>query len=131
MALGGSMGTRIISSVFQVLLNRIEFGFDAERAVMAPRFHHQWQPDTLFLEPEFPRDVRSRLEALGHTLREATMIGAVQLSLYDPASCYFWGGADGRRDSAAAGANIGAIEAVTPEQRCALVNNRKATSIPQ
>jgi gamma-glutamyltranspeptidase/glutathione hydrolase len=131
MALGGSMGTRIISSVFQVLLNRIDFGFDAERAVMAPRFHHQWQPDTLFLEPEFPRDVRSRLEALGHTLREATMIGAVQLSLYDPASCYFWGGADGRRDSAAAGANIGAIEAVTPEQRCALVNNRKATSIPQ
>jgi len=131
MALGASMGTRIISSVFQTLLNTIDFGFDAERAVMAPRFHHQWQPDTLFLEPEFPRDVRSRLEALGHTLQDQEMIGGVQLSRYDPASCYFWGGADGRRDSAAAGANIGAIEAMTPEQRCALVNNRKAASIPQ
>jgi gamma-glutamyltranspeptidase/glutathione hydrolase len=131
MALGSSMGTMIISAVFQSLLNTVDFGLDAESAVMAPRFHHQWQPDTLFLEPEFPRDVRSRLEALGHTLGERAMIGAAQLSVYDPESCYFWGGADGRRDSAAAGANIGEVEAVSPEQRCAVINNRKAASIPQ
>ena len=69
----------IISAVLQTLLNTIDFEFDAQRAVMAPRFHHQWQPDTLFLEPEFPRDVRARLEALGHTLGERSMIGAAQL----------------------------------------------------
>ncbi len=46
-----------------------------------------------------------RLEALGHTLGERSMIGAAQLALFDAASCYFWGGADGRRDSGAAGVN--------------------------
>jgi len=130
MALGASMGTMIISSVLQSLLNTIDFGYDAEQAVMAPRFHHQWQPDTLFLEPGFPRDVRSRLEALGHTLGERAMIGAAQLSTYDPESCYFWGGADGRRDSAAAGVNISEAKAVSREQRCAAINNSKAKAIP-
>jgi gamma-glutamyltranspeptidase/glutathione hydrolase len=131
MALGGSMGTMIISAVLQTLLNTIDFDFDAERAVMAPRFHHQWQPDTLFLEPEFPRDVRNRLEALGHSSGERAMIGAVQLGVYDPESCYFWGGADGRRDSAAAGANSGEIQALTAEQRCQAISSNKASAVPQ
>ncbi len=65
MALGSPMGTMIISAVLHTLLNTIDFGFDAQRAVMAPRFHHQWQPDTLFLEPEFPRDVRETAGSTG------------------------------------------------------------------
>jgi gamma-glutamyltranspeptidase/glutathione hydrolase len=131
MALGSPMGTMIISAVLHTLLNTIDFGFDAQRAVMAPRFHHQWQPDTLFLEPEFPRDVRMRLEALGHTLGERSMIGAALLAVYDPETCYFWGGADGRRDSAAAGANIGEPVAVTDAQRCAVMGEAKASAIPR
>jgi gamma-glutamyltranspeptidase/glutathione hydrolase len=131
MALGSPMGTMIISAVLQALLNTIDFGFDAQHAVMAPRFHHQWQPDTLFLEPEFPRDVRARLEALGHTLGERSMIGAAELALFDAASCYFWGGADGRRDSKAAGANIGEAVAATDEQRCASINQAKAAAVPR
>ncbi len=129
MALGSPMGTMIISAVLHALLNTIDFEFDAQRAVMAPRFHHQWQPDTLFLEPEFPLDVRKRLQALGHTLGERSMIGAVQLAVYDAESCYFWGGADGRRDSAAAGANIGEPE-VDAEERCAVINSARATAVP-
>ena len=131
MALGSPMGTMIISAVLHTLINTIDFGYDAQRAVMAPRFHHQWQPDKLFLEPEFPRDVRTRLEALGHTLGERSMIGAAQLALYDAETCYFWGGADGRRDSAAAGANIGEPAAVTDEQRCAVMGEAKASAIPR
>ena len=131
MALGSPMGTMIISAVLQALLNTVDFGFDAQRAVMAPRFHHQWQPDTLFLEPDFPRDVRQRLEALGHTLGDRSMIGAAELALYDPASCYFWGGADGRRDSRAAGANIGAAKATADEQRCAAINEARAAAVPR
>ena len=131
MALGSPMGTLIISSVLQTLLNVIDFGYDAQRAVMAPRFHHQWQPDKLFLEPEFPLDVRKRLEALGHTLGERSMIGAAQLALFDAETCYFWGGADGRRDSGAAGANIGEPKAVTDEQRCAVMGEAKASAIPR
>mgnify|MGYP001823435479 CR=1 FL=1 len=131
MALGSPMGTMIISTVLQALINIVDFEFDAQRAVMAPRFHHQWQPDTLFLEPDFPRDVRQRLEALGHTLGERSMIGAAEMALYDPASCYFWGGADGRRDSRAAGANIGAAIATADEQRCAAINEARAAAVPR
>jgi len=132
MALGSPMGTLIISAVLQAMLNVIDFGMDAQSAVMAPRFHHQWQPDTLFLEPEFPRDVRERLEALGHTLGERAMVGAVELARYDAESCYFWGGADGRRNSAAAGANIGEPLAVTDEQRCATIGKpRSAPPVPR
>jgi gamma-glutamyltranspeptidase/glutathione hydrolase len=131
MALGSPMGTMIISAVLQTLLNTIDFGFDAERAVMAPRFHHQWQPDTLFLEPEFPRDVRERLEALGHTLGERAMIGAAELARYDAISCYFWGGADGRRDSGAAGVNLGEPTAVTDAQRCSAINDTSSGAVPR
>jgi len=131
MALGSPMGTMIISAVLQTLLNNIDFGFDAQRAVMAPRFHHQWKPDTLFLEPEFSRDVRERLEALGHTLGDRAMIGAAELARYDTASCYFWGGADGRRDSGAAGVNIGAPSALTDEQRCAAVSDARVGAVPR
>jgi gamma-glutamyltranspeptidase/glutathione hydrolase len=130
-ALGSPMGTMIISAVLQTLLNTIDFEFDAQRAVMAPRFHHQWRPDTLFLEPDFPRDVRARLEALGHTLGERSMIGAAQLAVYDAAACYFWGGADGRRDSGAAGANIGEAAAITDEKRCAAATDARAGSVPR
>ena len=131
MALGSPMGTMIISAVLHTLLNTIDFGFDAERAVMAPRFHHQWQPDTLFLEPEFPRDVRDRLAALGYTLGDRSMIGAAQLAVFDAAACYFWGGADGRRDSGAAGVNIGEAAAVSDEQRCAAISDARTGSVPR
>ena len=131
MALGSPMGTMIISAVLQALLNTIDFGFDAQRAVMAPRFHHQWQPDTLFLEPDFPRDVRERLESLGYVLGERPMIGAAELARYDTASCYFWGGADGRRDSAAAGVNLGEPSAVTDEQRCVAISKVRVLAVPR
>lgn len=131
MAVGSPQGTAIISAVLQSLLNVIDFGYDAQRAVMAPRFHHQWQPDNLNIEPEFPLDVRTRLEELGFNLQERSMLGAAQLAVYDPESCYFFGGADGRRDSGAAGANIGAVESISAAQRCAVLNNSKAAVIPQ
>jgi len=131
MAIGSPMGTLIISTVLQALINVIDFGLDAQSAVMAPRFHHQWQPDKLFLEAEFSRDVRSRLEQLGHTLQDRSMIGAGQLSLYDEAGCFFWGGADGRRDSGAAGANIGPVSAESAEQQCQVLNSARASAVPR
>ncbi len=108
MALGSPMGTMIISSVMHALINVIDFGMNPQQAVMAPRFHHQWRPETLFLEPDFPRDVRAKLEALGHVLAERATMGATQMALFDPETCYFWAGVDGRRDSGAAALNLGA-----------------------
>jgi hypothetical protein len=75
--------------------------------------------------------VREALEALGHTLGERSMIGAAELSVYDPETCYFFGGPDGRRDSAAAGANLGEAMPLTAEQRCAALNGARAADIPR
>jgi gamma-glutamyltranspeptidase/glutathione hydrolase len=131
MAIGSPMGTAIISTVLQTLINVIDFEFDAQRAVMAPRFNHQWQPDVLRLEPDFPSDVRARLEQLGHTLQERSMIGAAQLSIYDPDACFFWGGADGRRDSGAAGANISEAQVLTDAERCQAIGTTRASAVPK
>ncbi len=118
MAVGASMGTMIITAVLHTLINTIDFGFDPQRAVNAPRFHHQWKPDRLSLEPEFPLDVRRALETLGYELQERSTMGAVQLIHFDQQSCMFWGGADGRRDSASAGVNIGKVPAPTAKPAC-------------
>ncbi len=125
MVVGSAMGTRIITAVLHSLINTIDFGFDPQRAVNAPRFHHQWKPDRLSLEPEFPLDVRRRLEALGYELQERSIMGAAQLILFDRENCIFWGGADGRRDSGSAGANIGEVPVPSAEVACqGAVRNR-------
>lgn len=127
---GSPMGTAIISSVLHTLINVIDFGFDAQRAVMAPRFHHQWQPDTLSLEPEFSLEVREKLDELGYTLREREFMGAVQLIMFDPQQCYFWGGADGRRASGAAGVNIGERRSEEMASRCRLAAGAGESVVP-
>src|SRR5207344_3327419 len=50
MTVGAPGGSRIISAVLQVILNVIDFEMNAQDAVDAPRFHHQWAPDKLYLE---------------------------------------------------------------------------------
>ncbi len=101
---GSPMGPMIITTVLQTLLNVIDFDMNIQDAVAAPRFHHQWRPDRLLLEPEHPRDVVSRLESWGHPVHVAEFhFGASAAILRDPESGLLWGGADPRRDSAAAG----------------------------
>ena len=130
MVVGSAMGTLIITAVLHSLINTIDFGFDPQRAVNAPRFHHQWKPDRLWLEPEFPLDVRRRLEALGYELQERSIMGAAQLILFDRESCIFWGGADGRRDSGSAGANIGEVPAPSAEVACQGAIRNSAELVP-
>lgn len=51
MIVGTPGGSTIITSVFQTILNAYEFGMEMQAAVEAPRFHHQWLPDVVVLEP--------------------------------------------------------------------------------
>ncbi|MDX1460614.1 MAG: gamma-glutamyltransferase [Xanthomonadales bacterium] len=120
MVAGSPMGTTIISSVLQAMVNVIDFGFDVQRAVQSPRFHHQWSPDRLRIEPEFPTEVRAVLQSRGHELQETAFFGAVQLIHYDPETCLFRGGADGRRDSAAMGVNVRPVPLPSEEVACTL-----------
>lgn len=78
LALGASGGPRIITGTLQALLNVLDFGMDVEAAVSAPRFHHQWMPETLYIEKEMPFDVRAALMAKGHKLELGEAENVVQ-----------------------------------------------------
>lgn len=130
MVIGSPMGTLIISAVLQTLINVIDFDFDAQRAVQAPRFHHQWKPDRLTIEPEFPSDVRERLQALGYELREFSIIGAAELAVFDPDACMFWGGADGRRDSRTSAVNTSPVPRPSETVQCVGTSRNTAEAVP-
>jgi gamma-glutamyltranspeptidase/glutathione hydrolase len=79
MSVGASGGSTIISSVIQVILNVTVFELDPQEAVARARFHHQWKPDVLFLEPEIGRDIQDALTARGHTVDVRGGYSAVQV----------------------------------------------------
>jgi len=78
LAVGASGGSTIISGTIQVLLAVLEFGLDPQAAVSAPRVHHQWLPDKLWMEPGFPRDVLDAVEERGHEIVVRRGFTAVQ-----------------------------------------------------
>ena len=64
---GSPGGSTIITTVLQVVMNVIDHGMDLSDAVGKPRFHHQWQPDRVLVEPfGFSPDTVAALETLGH-----------------------------------------------------------------
>ncbi len=66
--LGSPGGARIITTVANIFLSAAEGGLNIQQAVDAPRFHHQYQPDKLYLEPGFSEDTLTDLRAMGYTL---------------------------------------------------------------
>jgi gamma-glutamyltranspeptidase / glutathione hydrolase len=65
---GSPGGSRIISTVLGVVLNVIDHRMAIAEAVSAPRIHHQWLPDEVFVEPGMPAEIRQELEARGHSI---------------------------------------------------------------
>ena len=63
---GSPGGSRIITAVLQVVLNVIDRGMAIASAVSAPRIHHQWMPDEVFVEPGVSPDLIAALQARGH-----------------------------------------------------------------
>ena len=63
---GSPGGSTIITTTLQVILNVIDHGFELEEAVNAPRFHHQWQPNSVRFEAGIKQSVIDELEAMGH-----------------------------------------------------------------
>ncbi len=62
---GSPGGSRIITTVLQMVVNTIDFGMNVAEATNAPRFHHQWLPDELRVEKGFSPDTLKLLEAKG------------------------------------------------------------------
>ena len=100
LATGSPGGSRIITTVLQVILNVIDHGMDLRRAVDAPRIHHQWLPDVLYIEKGVGEDVAAALREKGHTVKTADSIGKAQ-SLSKDGRVLF-GAADVRRPGATA-----------------------------
>lgn len=82
MAVGSPGGSKIITTVFQVITNVIEFELPLKKAVHAPRFHFQWQPNLLYHEKNaFSDSLIAELKALGHQPQERAAIGQVEAIL--------------------------------------------------
>jgi gamma-glutamyltranspeptidase/glutathione hydrolase len=104
LVLGSPGGGRIITTVLQVLLNVLEFGMDVQEAVDAPRFHHQWYPDSVMIEKQgFPADVVNALTALGHQVDVVSDMGDVHAIQIDPGSGLRLGASDPRSDGVTLG----------------------------
>jgi gamma-glutamyltranspeptidase/glutathione hydrolase len=78
LVVGTPGGTTIPTSVFQTLVNVLEFNMSTEDAVYKPKFHHQWLPDTLDIEKGFARDVIDSLEKMGYKMNERGGIGRTE-----------------------------------------------------
>jgi len=103
LVLGTPGGATIITSVFQTILNVYEHNMSIQDAVNAPRFHHQWMPDYITVEPnKFDSELINRLNELGYNVseREARIIGKVDAILIDDESIITLG-ADQRGDDTA------------------------------
>lgn len=74
-------GSTIITSVLQSILNVMEFDLPAEQAVNKPKFHHQWEPDKIFVEDDFPKDVVESLEDMGYKIENQGKIGRTEMIL--------------------------------------------------
>jgi len=69
LVLGSPGGPTIITTVANILMGVVDYGMDIQQAVAAPRFHHQWLPDEIMIEPGFSPDTLKILEQRGHALK--------------------------------------------------------------
>lgn len=103
LVVGTPGGSKIITTVFQIIMDVLTFDLDLETAVDLPRFHHQWKPDTLFVEyGRFDPDTLEGLRQRGHQVVERSPIGRVDAIWVAPNGA-LTGAADPRGDDHAAG----------------------------
>jgi gamma-glutamyltranspeptidase/glutathione hydrolase len=105
MTLGTPGGSTIITSVLQTILNVHEFGLTMQEAVNAPRFHHQWLPDEIRMEPlKFNTNTIEALKSKGYIInfKRTPIIGKVD-GILVLKNGQLEGGADYRGDDTAAG----------------------------
>jgi gamma-glutamyltranspeptidase/glutathione hydrolase len=102
LVVGTPGGTTIPTSVFQTIINIIDFNMSTEDAVWKPKFHHQWLPDRVDIEKGFPEATRKALEAMGYKMMERGSIGRTEV-IKVLSNGKFEAVADNRGDDAAEG----------------------------
>ncbi len=79
LVLGTPGGTTITTSVFQTLIDIIEFDMSVPDAINKPKFHHQWLPDILYVENGFPADLIPKLRGMGYHVEIREPIGRTEV----------------------------------------------------
>ncbi|KLT66184.1 gamma-glutamyltransferase [Pedobacter sp. BMA] len=103
MVVGTPGGSTIITSVFQTIINVIDFDMGMQPAVAAKKFHHQWLPDEVYVEKDAIDSVAvEKLKAKGYKIVPRGAIGRVDAILKTKWG-YYQGGADPRGDDKAVG----------------------------
>lgn len=103
MVVGTPGGSTIITSVFQTIVNVLDFGMNMQEAVNAKKFHHQWLPDRVDIEPRaLTPKTKKILEAKGYKFHGRNAIGRVDAILITKKGIYQTG-ADPRGDDTAGG----------------------------
>jgi gamma-glutamyltranspeptidase/glutathione hydrolase len=95
MVVGGPGGGRIITSVLQTIVNVVDFRMNVRNAVDSPRFHHQWRPDVITIEPGFSPDTIRLLEQRGHKAETSTSVARIFAIVVQPDG-WLSGASDGR-----------------------------------
>ncbi|HKM98296.1 MAG TPA: gamma-glutamyltransferase [Buttiauxella sp.] len=75
---GSPGGSRIITTVLQMVMNTIDYGMNVAEATNAPRFHHQWLPDALRVEKGFSPDTLNLLKDKGQKVEVKEVMGSTQ-----------------------------------------------------
>ncbi len=100
-ACGASGGPRIITATLQSLLNHAVFEMSPADAVSASRFHHQWAPNELLLEPALQKTTGVSLKERGHAIKGSSSLAATQAAALDETTLS--GGSDPRKRGQPAG----------------------------
>jgi gamma-glutamyltranspeptidase/glutathione hydrolase len=96
---GSPGGSRIITTVLQIIMNVIDHGMNIAEASEAPRVHHQWLPDELRIEEGISPDTIRLLSAMGHKVSVQETMGSTQ-SILRREDGNLFGASDPRRPSA-------------------------------
>ena len=85
MVLGSPGGSRIITIVVETIMNVVDYGMNIQEAVDAPRIHHQWLPDEVYVEPfSLSPDTAKILTEMGYTIKTQSPWGAAEAILIGP-----------------------------------------------
>ncbi len=98
---GSPGGPTIINTVFQTIVNVLDFGMNAQESVDQPRIHHQWLPDTLRVENTVSPDTIELLKQRGHQVQVTGGIGDIALIRVN--GQWIEGAPDGRTEATARG----------------------------
>jgi len=79
LVVGTPGGTTIPTSVFQTIVNIIDFKMSTDDAVNQPKFHHQWLPDEVFVEKKFSPQTWQQLQKMGYKITDRGQIGRTEV----------------------------------------------------